>query len=75
MEKINKWLEELYVLSEIAKIDPQTAYTCFLNGYKHKFNYYIRTIPGIGNLLRKVDQVILTETILPKPKPKLQEEL
>ena len=35
IEKINKWVEELHVLSEIAKIEPQAAYTCFLSGYKH----------------------------------------
>ena len=63
MQKINKWVEDLYVLSEIAKIEPQAAYTCFLSGQKHKLNYYIRTIPGTSNLLRKVDEVILTEFI------------
>ena len=64
MEKINKWVEELHALSKIAKIEPQAVYTCFLSGYKHKFNYYMRTIPGIGKLLRKVDEIILTEFIL-----------
>ena len=63
MEKINKWVAELHVLSEIAKIESQAAYTCFLSGYKRKFNYYMRTIPGIGKLLRKVDEVILTEFV------------
>ena len=62
MEKINKWVEELHVLSEIANIEPQAPCTCFLNGYKHKFNYYMRTIPGIGKLL-KVDEVKITEFI------------
>ena len=42
----------------------QAAYTCFLSSYKPKLNYYKRTIPGIGKLLRKVDEVILTEFIL-----------
>ena len=28
MEKINKWVEELHVLSEIAKIERQAAYSC-----------------------------------------------
>ena len=63
MEKINKWVAELHVLSEIAKIESQVAYTCFLSGYKRKFNYYMRTIPGMGKLSRKVDEVILTEFI------------
>ena len=63
MEKINKWVEELYVLSDIAKIEPQAAYTCLLGGYKHKLISYMRTIPGIVKLLRKVDEVILTKFI------------
>ena len=42
-------------LSEIAKNEPQAAYTCLLSGCKHNFNYYMRTIPG--KLLRKVDRV------------------
>ena len=62
MEKINKWVQELRVLSKIAKIEPQAASTCFLSGYRHKF-CYMRAIPGIGKLLRKVDEVILTEFI------------
>ena len=33
MEKINKWIEEPHILSKIAKIEPQAAYTCFLSGY------------------------------------------
>ena len=40
MEKINKWVEELHVLSEIAKIEPPAANTCILGVYKHKLNYY-----------------------------------
>ena len=31
MQKINKWVEELHVLSEIAKIEPQDAHTCFIS--------------------------------------------
>ena len=54
---------ELHVLSKIANIEPQAAYTCFLSGYKYKLNYYMWTILRIGKLLRKVDDVILTEFI------------
>ena len=60
---MNKWVQELHALSEIAKVDPQAAYTCFLSGYKHKLICYMRTILGLGNLLKKVDEVILTEFI------------
>ena len=63
MNKINKWVEELHVLSEIEKIESQAAYTCFLSSYNHKFNYYMRTIPGIAKLLRKVEEIILTQFV------------
>ena len=63
MEKINKLVEELYVLCGIAKIEPQDAYTCCLSGYKNKLNYYMIKIPGIGKIFKKVDEVIPTEII------------
>ena len=63
MGKINKWVEELHILRDIAKMESQAAYTCFLSGYKHKLNYYLRTTPGISKLLRKVDEVILIPAI------------
>ena len=63
MNKINKWVEELHVLSEIEKIESQAAYACFLSSYNHKFNYYLRKIPGIAKLLRKVEEIILTQFI------------
>ena len=63
MEKTNKRVEELQVLSEIAKTEPQAAYTCFLSGYKNKLNYYMIKNPGIGKLLRKLDEVSLAEII------------
>ena len=63
MDKINKWIEQLHVLSEIEKIESQAAYACFLSSYNHKFNYYLRKIPGIAKLLRKVEEIILTQFI------------
>ena len=35
----------------------------FLSGYKRNYNYYMRTIPDIDKLLRKVDEVVLPEFI------------
>ena len=63
MEKTNKRIEELQVLSEIAKTEPPAAYTCFLSGYKNKLNYYMIKNPGIGKLLRMLDEVSLAEII------------
>ena len=63
-EKINHWMKEVKLLSEVAKIESQCALSCFISGYKHKWNYYMRTIPNISNLLRQIDDVITKEFIL-----------
>ena len=62
-EKIEKWIEELKVLSKLAWIEPQTAYACFTTGFKHKPTYYTRKIPDIANQLTLLDEVISTEFI------------
>ena len=35
-QKVNTWLDELNMLCDIAKIESQAAYTCFVSWYKHK---------------------------------------
>ena len=62
-EKIDHWIKEVKLLSEIAKIEPQCALSCFISGYKHKLNYYMRTILNVSNLLRHIDDVIAKEFI------------
>ena len=57
-EKIDQWIKEVKLLSEIAKIERQCALSCFISGHKHKLNYDMRTIPNILNLLRHLDDAI-----------------
>ena len=52
-EKINIWLPELQMLTNIAKSEPQAAFSCFIAGYKHKFTYFMRTVPNISSLMKK----------------------
>ena len=33
-EKINQWIQELRILRKIAWYEPQTAYSCFITGFK-----------------------------------------
>ena len=37
-EKIDQWIKKVKLLSEMAKIEPQCALSCFISGYKHKLN-------------------------------------
>ena len=56
-EKIDQWIKEVKLLSEIAKIKPQCALSCFMSGYEHKLNCYVRTVPDISNLMQHIDDV------------------
>ena len=62
-EKIDDWIREITLLSEIALFAPQEAYTCFTAGYKHKLSYYMRTIPNIGDALKRFDEVVSSKLI------------
>ena len=62
-QKVSNWLDELNMLCDIARIEPQAAYSCFVSGYKHKLTYIMRTIPYISHLLEKIDALILTKFI------------
>ena len=59
-QKVNTCLDKLNTLCDIARIEPQAAYSCFVSGYKHKFTYIMRTIPNICHQLEKIDDLILT---------------
>ena len=61
--KIDIWIKEIQLLSEIGKFEPQFALSCFISGCKHKLNYYMRTIPNIARLLKRLDDVITKEFI------------
>ena len=56
--KVETWCNELNRLSDIAKCHLPAAYAAFVQGYKHKFTYCMRTIPDIGHLLKPVEEVI-----------------
>ena len=62
-EKINELTEQLKLLSKIAQIEPQAAYTCFTSGFRHKLTYIMRTIPNIEDQLLNLDFVIDNEFI------------
>ena len=57
-EKIDQWIKEVKLLSEIAKTEPQCALSCFIGGYTHKLNDYMRMVLNISNLLRHIDDVV-----------------
>ena len=51
------------MLCDIARIEPQAAYSCCFSGYKHNLTYITRTIPNISHQLEKIDELILKKFI------------
>ena len=62
-QKVNTWLDELNMLCDIVRIEPQAAYNCFVSGYKRNLIYIMRTIPNTSHQLEKIDELILTKFI------------
>ena len=52
------WNQQLECLSNIAETEPQAAYLAFTMGFKHKITYFMRTIPGISDELKKLDETV-----------------
>ena len=57
-EKVTEWCNELKILSEFAKSQPQAAYAAFCFGEQNKFSYFLRTTPEMNDLMKQVDEIV-----------------
>ena len=57
-QKVSGWVKEVEVLADIAKTEPHAAYSAYSKGLQHRWNYVMRTIPGISDLLRPLENCI-----------------
>lgn len=57
-EIVSKWKDELLLLSKIAEIQPQAAYSAYIHGFKGKYNYFNRTIPTMYNHLNAIEDIL-----------------
>ena len=60
-EKVNNWCEELSKLSKYAKTQPHAVYSAFCHGKVHKFTYFLRTILGMQEYIKPLDDSIANE--------------
>ena len=56
--KVETWVQEILKLSEFAMSKPQAAYAAFSFGVRHKWTYFLRTIPDIEDLLQPLEEAI-----------------
>ena len=57
-EKVQTWVDNIKSLANIAKTQPHVAYAAFIHGEQHKYTYFLRTIAGITENLKPLDDAI-----------------
>ena len=62
--EVKTWVEEIEQLSDIACNEPQLAYSAYTIGLSKKWNYLLRTTPGIATELEPIEKAI-REKFLP----------
>ena len=46
-EKVTNWVSEITKLTEFALSQPQACYAAYTFGLKHRWTYFLRTLPDI----------------------------
>ena len=55
-KKIAEWCKDIEILSIIAATDPQAAFAGLIFGLRHRYTYFIRTIPNIWQNLKGLEK-------------------
>ena len=62
--KVEDWVAEVTRLPEFARSQPQANYAAFTFGLRHRWTYFMITLPDIENLLQPLERAISDELIL-----------
>ena len=57
-DKLTKWISEITALAEFAVTQPQASYAAYTFGLKHRWTYFLRTLPDIQDLLEPLESAI-----------------
>ena len=62
-KKSQTWVQQPRILYKISKTWPQAVFECLISRCKHRFTYYIWTIPRIGNIMSKIYDFVTNDLI------------
>ena len=54
-EKADNLISEKAQLAEVAQAQPQASYAAYTFGLKHRWTYFLRTLPDIQELLESLE--------------------
>ena len=57
-ELVEKWVVQVKALADIALFEPHAAYTAFTSCIRHRYSFYLRTIPDISDSLQPLEEAI-----------------
>ena len=57
-EKVSEWVGEVIKLAGLAQTQPQACYAAYTFGLKHRWTYFLRTLPGIQDLLEPLENAV-----------------
>ena len=63
-KKVDKWVNEVTKLADFAISQPQACYAAFTFGLRHRWTYFLRTLPDIAELLEPLERAI-NEVLMP----------
>lgn len=50
-------------LTEVAKLQPHAAYSAYIHAEQHRYTYFLRTISGINEVIKPLDDIITNDFI------------
>ena len=63
-DKVVGWVNEVKRLAEFAVSPPQACFAAFTFGLKHRWTYFLRTLPDVDTLLEPLERA-LAEVLIP----------
>ena len=63
-ENVGEWVNEVTKLAEFTISQPQACYAAFTSGLRHRWTYFLRTLPDITELLEPLERAI-NEDVIP----------
>ena len=63
-EKVISWVNEAAQLAEFARAQPQASYATYTFGLKHRWTYFLRTLPDIQDLLEPLEEAF-SQVLIP----------
>ena len=61
--EVHSWKNQLEILSKIAEIQPQAAYSAYMFRFKHEFTFFLQTLPDIADYLLPIEETLRSRFI------------